>query len=61
VGASNSQPNIPIGGVCTVTKTAQGQFVVSGDHALLRDYFENDPEQWLRCLALKTGEQDGRK
>lgn len=53
MGTSNSQPSTPIGSVCTVYKTSKGQFVISGDHALLRDYFETDPEQWLRCLALK--------
>ena len=52
-------PNPPVGTSCSVTKTGAGEFVIAGDQDLLREIFENDPEQWLRCLALK-GTKNGK-
>jgi len=53
MGTSNSSPGNAVGAMCTLFKTAQGEYVIQGDSDLLRDFFEANPEQWLRCLALK--------
>lgn len=56
MGTSSEMPPLPIGAVCSIIKTAEGEFIITGDSAVLRDLFENSPEQWLRCLALTKGE-----
>lgn len=49
----------PVGSICTVVKTSDGEHIVTGDQSLLREVFESSPEQWLRCLALKDT-KDGK-
>lgn len=46
-----------VGATCSIFKTEQGEYVVAGDENLLRDYFENNPEQWLRVAALMGEEK----
>ena len=63
MGGTFTQPQSPqpIGDVMTLVKTGNGEFVLSGINAqrLLREYFEQDPELWLRMLALKPEEDSG--
>ena len=46
----------------TLLKTAAGEFVLTGHDAqrLLMEYFEQSPELWLRLLALKADEENGK-
>ena len=46
----------------SLVKTGAGEFMLSGNNAqqLLMEYFEQSPELWLRLLALKAGEEDGK-
>lgn len=53
VWKTTSPAPTPLGTVCNIIRQADGSLVVTGDQTLLREYFEQDPEQWLRCLALK--------
>ncbi len=48
-----------VGAMCTIHKTAPGEFVITGDSDLLKAYFESSPELWLRCAALK-GTKNGK-
>jgi hypothetical protein len=58
MGTSIASPPAPVGTAVSIFKTSSDEFVVSGDEALLRDFFEAHPEQWLRCLAL-TKDKNG--
>jgi hypothetical protein len=53
MGSYAINPPPMVGTTCSIIKTGPGEYVIAGDKTLLRDVFENDPEQWLRCLALK--------
>ena len=57
MGTFSQTPPAPVGSTCSLFKTEQGKYVVAGDETLLRDYFENNPEQWLRIIAL-AGEEN---
>jgi hypothetical protein len=59
MGAAAQQQQNPIGAAVSIFKTGNGEIVITGDKILLREYFESDPEQWLRCLALK-GTKNGK-
>jgi len=50
----------PVGDMLTLTKTAAGEFVLTGADAqrLLMEYFEQSPELWLRLLALKADKEE---
>ena len=52
MGTTSTSPPAPVGSTCSLFKSGNGEFVVAGDESLLRDYFENDPELWLRVAAL---------
>jgi len=71
VGTSTIQPGTPISGtythkvfgieeICTIVKNEKGDYTVSGDIDLLREYFEAKPKFWLRLLALKAEEEHGK-
>ena len=63
VGAQATQPPQVQGSQhMSLVKTGAGEFMLSGNNAqqLLMEYFEQSPELWLRLLALKAGEEDGK-
>ncbi len=50
-------PSAPVGDSLTLTKTAGGEFVLTGSGdtlKLLMDYFLQSPEMWLRLAAMKS-------
>jgi hypothetical protein len=52
----------PVGDMLTLTKTANGEFVLTGSGdtlKLLMDYFLQSPEMWLRLAAMKSEIDDG--
>lgn len=56
---TSGQGGRPIGALCNIMKTGDGEFVITGDSDVLRDYFDSSPELWLRCLALTKEDKDG--
>ncbi len=60
MGSNAQHPPQPIGAMCTVIKTSEGELVVTGDESLLQEAFETRPGQWLRNLALTKEERNGK-
>ena len=46
----------PITQILTLMKTAEGEFILTGNNAqkILMEYFEQSPELWLRLMAVKA-------
>lgn len=55
-GGQVPAPPNPIGSVCTLIRTGEGELVITGDESLLQEVFETKPGQWLRNLALTKDE-----